>query len=157
MKKKQNYWYDADQIEQIAIRIKKRDESAWLEFMEITKQRYYCIALDVLNHDEELANEALIEAYTKIFKKTDIWKIGQMKEKIEKRLNSIKKIIENSTSSSLDYQLLILRYYILRYQFYHTQSNNKEAFTSAKEGVEWINKYNLYSHDLENCGKIWRF
>lgn len=88
---------------------------------------------------------------------TDIWKIGQMKEKIEKRLNSIKKIIENSTSSSLDYQLLILRYYILRYQFYHTQSNNKEAFTSAKEGVEWINKYNLYSHDLENCGKIWRF
>ena len=71
MKKKQNYWYDADQIEQIAIRIKKRDESAWLEFMEITKQRYYCIALDVLNHDEELANEALIEAYTKIFKKID--------------------------------------------------------------------------------------
>ena len=71
MKKKQNYWYDADQIEQIAIRIKKRDESAWLEFMEITKQRYYCIALDALNHDEELANEALIEAYTKIFKKID--------------------------------------------------------------------------------------
>lgn len=71
MKEKQNYWYDADQIEQIAIRIKKRDESAWLEFMEITKQRYYCIALDVLNHDEELANEALIEAYTKIFKKID--------------------------------------------------------------------------------------
>ena len=71
MKKKQHYWYDADQIEQIAIRIKKRDESAWLEFMEITKQRYYCIALDVLNHDEELANEALIEAYTKIFKKID--------------------------------------------------------------------------------------
>lgn len=71
MKKKQHYWYDADQIEQIAIRIKKRDESAWLEFMEITKQRYYCIALDVLNHDEELADEALIEAYTKIFKKID--------------------------------------------------------------------------------------
>lgn len=69
MKKKQHYWYDADQIEQIAIRIKKRDESAWLEFMEITKQRYYCIALDVLNHDEELANEALIEAYTKYSRK----------------------------------------------------------------------------------------
>lgn len=30
MKKKQNYWYDADQIEQIAIRIKKRDESVQL-------------------------------------------------------------------------------------------------------------------------------
>lgn len=71
MKEKQNYWYDADQIEQIAIRIKKRDDSAWLEFMEITKQRYYCIALDALNHNEELANEALIEAYTKIFKKID--------------------------------------------------------------------------------------
>ena len=52
MKEKQNYWYDADQIEQIAIRIKKRDESAWLEFMEITKQRYYCIALDALNHND---------------------------------------------------------------------------------------------------------
>lgn len=71
MEKKQNYWYDADQIEQIAIRIKNRDESAWLEFIEVTKQRYYYIALDVLNHDEELANEALIDAYTKIFKKID--------------------------------------------------------------------------------------
>lgn len=88
---------------------------------------------------------------------TEIWKIGKKGKETEEQLSHIETIIEKAILYSLDYQLLVLRYYILKYQFYHTQGKNIEAFSAAKKGVDWIKNYDLYSDDLESCGKIWRF
>lgn len=88
---------------------------------------------------------------------TEIWEIGEKGEEIEEYLNYIEIIVQDSALESLDYLLQILRYYILKYQFYHTQGKNEEAFSAAKNGVDWVKKYNLYSYDLESCGKMWRF
>lgn len=86
-----------------------------------------------------------------------IWKIGIAGDEIEECLRITRNLATETDCQSQEYRLLILRYYLLSYQFYHTQNLRKSALEYAQMGVQWIEKNNLYDSDIEACGKMWRF
>lgn len=88
---------------------------------------------------------------------TLIWKIGTNSNTIERYLNIAKEIINKIDNKKSSCYLLILKYYLLSYQFFHSQNNRNKAFDTAEKGVKFIEEKQLYNDDLEACGKMWRF
>lgn len=86
-----------------------------------------------------------------------IWKIGKHRDEIAHCLNSSEEMITLATGTEREYLLLTLRYYRLAYQFQHAQGNRGPALHYAQQGVNLIEKNNLQTIALDECGKMWRF
>lgn len=89
--------------------------------------------------------------------KTSIWNTIRDKQKIERWIELAEKIIKVLVVDDIPYLQLKLKFFLLCYQFNHSLGNVKRALASAKEGIDLVEKYNMYRFDMSSCETIWRF
>ena len=111
---------------------------------------------------EHEAKSSLLSALTKMqirlgLAETLIWKIGSFHSEIKKHLSDISQLAIVEKCDLYQYKHLMLRYYLVAYQFYHAQNLREIALEYASTGVKWIEKHDLYASDIELCGKMWRY
>lgn len=88
---------------------------------------------------------------------TLIWKIGSFHSELKKHLSDISQLAIVAKCDSYQYKHLMLRYYLVAYQFFHAQNLREIALEYASTGVKWIEKHDLYTSDIELCGQMWRY
>lgn len=111
---------------------------------------------------EQAAKSSYLSTLTKIqirlgLVETLIWKIGSFHSEIKKHLSDISQLAIVAKCDLYHYKHLMLRYYLVAYQFFHAQNLREIALEYASTGVKWIEKHDLYTSDIELCGKMWRY
>lgn len=135
--------------------LKLADRYLELNHLTLSEAKYReCIELMSQDLDLYVSSFNRIKIYVGLIESL-IWNIGDRHNEIEPLFSLIEDLIQslNSTSSS---KILILRYYTLKYQFYHTLNDREKAFQASYDGIAQIDN-DLYELDLELCGKMWRF
>lgn len=128
-----------------------------LQQLSLAKKNFQkCIEILGSNSQVPASDTQRLQIYLGLVE-TLIWKIGTNSNSIERYLNMAKEIINTLDNKKSSCYLLTLKYYLLSYQFFHSQNNRNKAFDVAEKGVRFIEEKQLYNDDLEACGKMWRF
>ena len=115
-----------------------------------------CIDFFANNQELHIHETQKLQVYLGMVE-TLIWKIGENDERIQRYLTISSNIIKKSHNTTSSFHLLVLKYHLLSYQYFHSQNMRTEALDVAKKGVQIIEKHQLYDESLELCGKMWRF
>lgn len=125
--------------------------------IQLSKQQYQK-AYAVIEDSSPICLSTLVELQIRMgLVETLIWELGMANAELQEQLDFIESFSISALEENRTYQILILRYYCLRYQFHHAQDHHPQALDSAEQGVQWAETHNLYETAPKICGKIWRF
>ena len=133
------------------------------EFVELSQLKtallYYSKAKKLLSSDMIFA-DFIVGLNTNIgLLEARIWELGEYDDEMLAIINEIDWQISNSPKliSVRQYNKLVLKFYTLKYQYFHFKGSNNEALKAATDGINWVERNSLYNQEKELSGKVWRF